>query len=60
MLSLSVKLTGFAVGYLYPTYCALKTLDRKSNTHDDYVLWVTFLIVALTMVIFESWGVVAW
>ena len=60
ILSLAVKLSGFGVGYLYPVYCSLKLLDRKSNTQDDYVLWLTYLIIAFTMVIAESWGVVLW
>ena len=60
ILSLAVKLSGFGVGYLYPTYCALKLLDRKSTAHDDYVLWLTYLIIAFTMVIAESWGIVSW
>jgi len=60
ILSLAVKLSGFGVGYLYPVYCSLKLLDRKSNTQDDYVLWLTYMIIAFTMVIAESWGIVSW
>ena len=29
MIGVIVKLAGFGVGYLYPTYSALKLLDRK-------------------------------
>ena len=60
ILSLAVKLSGFGVGYVYPVYCSLKLLDRKSNTQDDYVLWLTYMIIAFTMVIAESWGIVLW
>ena len=38
MIGVIVKLAGFGVGYLYPTYSALKLLDRKVIGPEDVTL----------------------
>ena len=55
-----VKLAGFGVGYLYPTYSALKLLDRKVIGPEDVTLWLTYFIVAYSLLIGENTGLVSW
>lgn len=60
MLSLVVKVAGFGVGYCYPTYSALKLLDRKAISPDDVTLWLTYFMVAFSLMVSETWGVANW
>ena len=60
MIGAIVKLAGFGVGYCYPTYSALKLLDRKVIGPEDVTLWLTYFIVAFSLVIGESIGLVSW
>ena len=54
------ELAGFGVGYLYPTYSALKLLDRKVIGPEDVTLWLTYFIVAYSLLIGENTGLVSW
>ena len=60
MISAAIKLAGFGVGYCYPTYSALKLLDRKVIGPEDVTLWLTYFICAFSLVIGESIGLVSW
>ena len=60
MITFTLKCAGFGVGYLYPTYSALKLLDRKVIGPEDVTLWLTYFIVAFSLVIGESIGLVSW
>lgn len=60
MLGLVVKVAGFGVGYCYPTYSALKLLDRKAISPDDVTLWLTYFMVAFSLMVSETWGVANW
>jgi len=60
MIGLLLKLAGFGVGYLYPTYSALKLLDRKVIGPEDVTLWLTYFIVAYSLFIAETIGLVSW
>ena len=51
MIGVLVKLAGFGVGYLYPMYSALKLLDRKVIGPEDVTLWLTYFIVAYSLLI---------
>jgi len=60
MIGLVVKVAGFGVGYCYPTYSALKLLDRKAISPDDATLWLTYFMVAFSLMVSETWGVANW
>ena len=60
MIGVLVKLAGFGVGYLYPMYSALKLLDRKVIGPEDVTLWLTYFIVAYSLLIGENTGLVSW
>ena len=60
MIGVIVKLAGFGVGYLYPTYSALKLLDRKVIGPEDVTLWLTYFIVAYSLLIGEDTGLGSW
>jgi hypothetical protein len=60
MIGFLLKLAGFGVGYLYPTYSALKLLDRKVIGPEDVTLWLTYFIVAYSLFIAETIGLVSW
>ena len=60
MLGLGLKIAGFGVGYCYPTYSALKLLDRKVIGPEDVTLWLTYFMIAFTLAIGEAIGVVGW
>ena len=54
MLGLGLKIAGFGVGYCYPTYSALKLLDRKVIGPEDVTLWLTYFLIAFTLAIGEA------